>query len=142
MLRISVLTDRDKRACVVSSASIAFASTPLSHHALIDALGNEMRFAVANMLATPRAMISRAASTLNVSCFGCFVPRIANFLRLAFVARERRTQHLLLAIRLLIVTLNDATQLGLSGLFMDARHDQRPCLTPTTWLPSNIKPFG
>jgi hypothetical protein len=74
-----------------------FASSYVSHHDLIEALGNDSTFAAVNTSLTPCAMTSRAAATLSLplralSVALCHARHISNacFLSLVFVERKTR----------------------------------------------------
>ena len=63
---VKAFHDASVTVCVDPSASIAFASSHVSHHAAIDALGSDSMLVAVNTSLTPRAITSRAASTLSL----------------------------------------------------------------------------
>src|SRR5262249_34417903 len=82
------------------SASIDLACSQVSHHDLIDALGNDSALAAVKTSLTPRAITSRAASTLSLplralSAAFCHARQISSACLLSRVFVDRKTRLLL-----------------------------------------------
>src|SRR5262245_44771180 len=90
--------------CVDSSASMDFVSSHFSHHDLMVALSNDSMLAAVKTSLTPRAITSRAASTLSLplralSAALCHARQISSacFLSRVFVERNTRLLRLVWA---------------------------------------------